>query len=272
MIFHIVIITTILFIPLFIYGHKFCRHLKRKKIMQGLFPEPWREIASRNMELYNHLPQNLKERLEQQTMVFLSEKDFLGFNGLVVTEEMRVTVAVQASLLELGRTPHFFPKLHTVELYPGAYKAESISVENGIEVRRESVRLGESWNNGRLVLAWDHVRQGVYNHQDGHSLVLHELAHQLDQEDGRADGAPILENKGYAHFAMVFNSEFRQFQKRTKKRVKTVMDSYGATNPAEFFAVATETFFEKGESLKKKHPELYDELKEVYNLDPVEWI
>ncbi|MCK5808655.1 zinc-dependent peptidase [bacterium] len=269
--FQIVIGISILLIPLVFYGIKFRRYARRQKIMAAPFPESWRAIISKNMELYNHLPQDLKEQLERQTMVFVAEKEFRGFNGVVVTEEMRVTVAVQASLLEIGRRPHFFPKLHTVELYPGAYRAESVSFENGVETKEQSVRLGESWNNGRLVLAWDHVRQGIYNYRDGHSLVLHELAHQLDQEDGIADGAPLLENGGYARFAMVFSEEFRVHQRQSKKRRKTVMDSYGATNPAEFFAVATETFFEKGKSLKKKHPELYDELKKVYNLDPAEW-
>jgi len=131
------------------------------------------------------------------------------------------------------------------------------------------VRLGESWLSGTVVLAWDDVRHGIRNTDDGQDVVLHEFAHQLDQESGAGNGAPILHGRtSYASWARVLGQEYQELKKRSKKFKKTLMDKYGATNPAEFFAVATETFFEKPEKMKEKHPELYEELKKYYNLDP----
>ena len=104
-------------------------------------------------------------------------------------------------------------------------------------------------------------------------MVLHEFAHQLDQENGEADGAPILENRSrYSAWARVLSAEYEALQKGMERRTRSVISEYGATNPAEFFAVATEAFFEKPRQMKKRHPELYDELKDYYKLDPAEWL
>jgi Mlc titration factor MtfA (ptsG expression regulator) len=120
------------------------------------------------------------------------------------------------------------------------------------------------------VLAWDSVKQGAYNYDDGHNVTMHEFAHQLDQESGADDGAPILERRSaYTSWANVFSKEFARLQKGKKK--KSVFRAYGATNPAEFFAVATETFFEKPKQFQKRHPELYDELRGFYKVDPMDW-
>jgi Mlc titration factor MtfA (ptsG expression regulator) len=139
-------------------------------------------------------------------------------------------------------------------------------------IEEDSARLGESWTRGVVVLAWDHVKQSTIDVEGGHNVVLHEFAHQLDQEDGRSDGAPILPNcSSYSAWARVLSKEYDELQQKAKKHISDVMDFYGATNPAEFFAVATETFFEKSRQLKEKHPELYEELKEYYKLDPAQW-
>ena len=111
------------------------------------------------------------------------------------------------------------------------------------------------------------------NITDARNVVLHEFAHQLDQEDNTADGAPILEHRSrYVTWARVLSKEYEALQRKKRKRRKSVMNKYGATNPAEFFAVTTETFFEKPKQMKKKHPELYDELRNYYKLNPVEWV
>ena len=132
--------------------------------------------------------------------------------------------------------------------------------------------LGESWTSGSVVLAWDSVLKGAANEDDGKNVVIHEFAHQLDQADGVGDGAPILKDRGeYQDWAKVFSKHYEQLVERTNKGRKTLLDNYGATNPAEFFAVATEAFFESRDRLKKKHPNLYSELKDYYQLDPAEW-
>lgn len=124
-----------------------------------------------------------------------------------------------------------------------------------------------------MVLAWDSVKHGAANFADGHNLAIHEFAHQLDQEDGAGDGAPILAGRSsYATWASVLSQEYQRLQQQTGKGRETLIDAYGATDPAEFFAVASETFFEKPVQLQKKHPALFDELQKFYQVDPQEWI
>ena len=139
-------------------------------------------------------------------------------------------------------------------------------------VEGKSVRLGESWTNGPVVLAWDSVAGGAVNVHDGRNVVLHEFAHQLDQEDGCADGAPILESRGsYRTWAQVLGEEYDALCGKSNNGHQSVLNKYGATNPAEFFAVATETFFEKPKQMHRKSPDLYDELKSYYKVDTLEW-
>ena len=150
-------------------------------------------------------------------------------------------------------------------VYPTAYEVED---ELGIK----SIRLGESWMSGSVVLSWESVKQGSRNEEDGLNVVIHEFAHQLDQFNGVADGLPVLKDrKDYPEWASVMRASFKALLERVAKGRKTVLDDYGATNPAEFFAVATETFFEKPRQLEDKHPELYGQLKRFYGLDPLHW-
>ncbi|NRB27806.1 MAG: zinc-dependent peptidase, partial [Roseibacillus sp.] len=140
------------------------------------------------------------------------------------------------------------------------------------EMGVESIRLGESWRNGSVVLSWQSVRQGSRNPEDGRNVVLHEFAHQLDQFDGRADGLPVLKSRGhYPEWAEAMQASYQKLRARVERGARTVLDDYGATNPAEFFAVATETFFEKPRQLMREHQGLYEQLKRFYGLDPLEW-
>jgi Mlc titration factor MtfA (ptsG expression regulator) len=249
------------------------RMARRKQLRSKRFPSPWCGILEQNLPLYKHLPEPLKEQLHGHIMVFVAEKNFEGLRGLAITDEIKVTIAGQACMLLLNRDSDVYPKLFSILVYPDAYKTGKSSLFRPEEQdNTEEVRLGESWKTGSVVLAWDHVRHGATDRKDGHNLVLHEFAHQLDQEDGRSDGAPILEQRShYIPWARVLSSEYERLRERTRGGRKTVMDRYGATNPAEFFAVATETFFEKPKQMKKKHPELYEELKNYYKIDPVTW-
>jgi Mlc titration factor MtfA (ptsG expression regulator) len=158
-------------------------------------------------------------------------------------------------------------------VYPNAYFVqETTAIGKYVVEERRVARLGESWANDQLVLSWEQVKQDINNWKDGRNVVLHEFAHQLDQEDGKAEGVPILQhNSDYAIWAKVMTEAYQQLCNDVLQGVKTVMDSYGATNPAEFFAVATETFFEKPHQLLSKHPALYEQLQRYYQLDPVQW-
>jgi Mlc titration factor MtfA (ptsG expression regulator) len=170
----------------------------------------------------------------------------------------------------LHRQTDIYPRLITILVYPTAYLAKAVEpIGSSTALEGEAIRLGESWSSGVVVLSWDDVRAGASDIHDGQNLVLHEFAHQLDREDGAINGTPLLDQRSqYVAWARVLNSEYERLQRDSQLGRATVLDEYGATNPAEFFAVATECFFEKPRVLRKRHPELYDELKTFYRQDP----
>ncbi|MEC4685738.1 MAG: M90 family metallopeptidase [Nitrospirota bacterium] len=266
------ILGLVVLITAFVVGRTHLRNARRQRLMKQPFPREWEEILLKNVALYKHLPEDIREPLHGYINVFLDEKKFEGCGGLQLTEAIKVTIAAQACLLLLKGNPTFYPRLKTILVYPGAYVAKQTSYVGGIPVQTDSARLGESWNSGELVLAWDHVKEESLDIRDGHNVVLHEFSHQLDQEDGSADGAPILEQgSSYVAWARILSSEYGELVEKVKKHHKDVIDSYGATNPAEFFAVITEAFFKKPAKLNKKHHELYEELKLYYKMDPLRW-
>ena len=248
------------------------RKARYKRLLSKTFPHEWEMIVRKNVPLYNRLPALLKNQLHGLVQVFLSEKKFEGCGGLLLTDEIKVTIATQACILLLNRKTSIFKKLHTILVYPSTYIAKTLSSDGIITNEGHSIRLGESWRNGPVVLAWDSVRGRTSNIEDAHNVVLHEFAHQLDQEDGSADGAPVLKNRSsYITWAKILSREYESLKNIEKNGAWSYIDIYGAKNPAEFFAVVTEAFFEKPRQLKKKHPELYNELCGYYNLDPAEW-
>src|SRR5579863_614446 len=246
---------------------------RRRRLRMTPFPASWHEIIRRNVPYVHILSKEDRHELQGHIQVFLAEKTFEGCGGLQVTDEIRVTIAAQASLLLLHRVADYYPMLRTVLVYPGAYVAPvTESVGHGVVHEGVSVRVGESWRHGSVILSWDDVLHGAADIHDGHNVVLHEFAHQLDQEAGAAEGAPILpERSMYVAWARVFSAEYTQLQKDAKLGRETIVDKYGAVNPAEFFAVATESFFEKALQLKEKHPELYEELRLFYRQDPAQF-
>lgn len=270
----LIILLIALAVPLYLFGLKpYYIKRKRNKIMEKPFPEEWEKILIDHFPQYNNLPVPLREELKNKMKVFLHEKRFHGCQDLEVTEKMKVLIAAQACMLLLNRGTNFYPKLTTVNIYPSAYVSQNFTGAGGVVIRGNQPVLGESWNTGELVLSWDSSVHGAANMFDGHNVVYHEFAHQLDQEDGVADGAPILERRSaYASWAMVLGEEYDTLIRKKKKVRKTVLRKYGATHPAEFFAVATEAFFEKPRQLHKKHPELYEELKTYYKVSPLDWL
>ena len=227
------------------------------------FPKEWEKHLEKNVNLYEHLPENLQEELKGYINLFVATKHFEGAGGLEVTDEMRVTVAGLACLLLLNRKTRNYPKLRTVIMYPSAYIADP---------ETDTIRLGESWNEGEVVLSWNHVTSSSNDVRSGTNLVLHEFAHRLDQEDGAGDGVPDLETQAqYFTWAEVMSVEFKRLRSRVEKGYKTLIRPYGATNAAEFFACITENFFERPQQLKAKHPDIYRELQKFYHLDPASW-
>jgi Mlc titration factor MtfA (ptsG expression regulator) len=228
-----------------------------------------RAIVAKNVPYVARLDGADRREFEGLVRIFLAEKSFEGCGGLDLTDEIKVTIAAQACRLLLHRETDFYPDVDSILVYPSAYHAPSENNEIGVVLDGGQARLGESWVRGVVVLAWDHVRSHAAQPASGQNVVLHEFAHQLDSEDGSMDGAPDLGTRArYTSWARVLGAEFGELSKKVHAGRPSDIDGYGATNPAEFFAVVTEMFFEKPRALKKRHPELYGELAAFYRQDP----
>jgi hypothetical protein len=244
-----------------------------KRAVTAPFPRQWVEILERNIQVYPSLPMPLRLQLRKLIKQFLHQKLFSGAAGLEVTDEMRVTIAAQACMLHLNRPGDLYPKLKYILIYPSAFVVSRPEADgSGVVSKRSRGLLGESWQNGKVILAWDNVLHGARNFVDGSNVVLHEFAHQLDSESGSADGAPLLAGTScYRSWAAALSEEFEELQTDAHYGRRSLMDHYGATNPAEFFAVATETFFEKPRQMAKHHTELFGVLMNYYRIDPRDW-
>jgi Mlc titration factor MtfA (ptsG expression regulator) len=248
------------------------RRRRRIAIRRRPFPDEWRGFIERNVPFVACLPPTDREELLGNVQVFLAEKHFEGCGGLELTDEVRVTIAAQACILLLHRETDDYPGLGSILVYPTTYVVRGgRRTAEGLVAEGPESRLGESWARDVVVLAWDSVLSGAADIHDGHNVVLHEFAHQLDQESGRDSGVPVLPRRSmYVAWARVLGHDFDQLVRDAERHHRTLIDRYGATNPAEFFAVVTETFFEKPRPLRSRHPELYLLLKEFYRQDPAE--
>jgi Mlc titration factor MtfA (ptsG expression regulator) len=226
-----------------------------------------------NVPFDERLPASDRIELRRRMQIFLTEKRFEGVGGLKMTDEIRVTVAAQACLLLLHLGDDDYPALTTILVYPTAYRVPILEHSaDGLVTEGHQVRLGQAWNAETIVLSWDDVRRGAAGDDDGHNVVFHEFAHQLDMEDRESNGAPVLAHHAmYAAWARVLSHEYEQLQSAVERRERTLLDAYGTQSPAEFFAVATETFFEKPVNLRDEHSELYGQLREFYRQDPAAW-
>jgi MtfA peptidase len=265
----ILIISTVLSLAI---GIPLYHKKRRNNLMNQNVPESWPTILKDEFPLLKFLNPKDKESLMGLIHIFLDEVQFIGCNKLEIDERIRVTIAAQACLLTLHNpTQKHFNKLNTIYVYPSTFSSQVNEANHGIISESDSARLGQS-SRGSIVLAWDSCRQGASNYQDGHNVIFHEFAHQLDQETGPADGIPILqERSAYLDWGRIMYKQFLKLRKNKEQRRKTLIDTYGALNEAEFFAVCTECFFEKPKQLHKKHPEVYRVLHEYYGLDPKTW-
>lgn len=246
------------------------RERRRRRLRATPVPPPWLAIVERNFSLFRRLGTEDRAELLGHLQVFLDEKTFEGAGGLAIDDEIRVTVAAPACLLLLHREPHYYPELVSIVVYPHAYVARVVERgPDGVVHEFDSARLGESWTRGVVVLSWDDVIAAGRDVHHAHNVVLHEFAHQLDAENGAVDGAPLLERRGlYAAWARILSGEFDALRRAAARGVHSDIDPYGATSPAEFFAVVTEAFFERPVELRRRHGALYEELALFYKQDP----
>jgi Mlc titration factor MtfA (ptsG expression regulator) len=256
------------------------RSLKRNKLRAVSLPSEWLQIIGQSCPFFPRLPAADQTELAGHIQIFLAEKQFEGCGGLEMNDAIRVCVAAHACLLLLHRPTDYFPRLRSILVYPNMYVVPGVRhVGSGILAEFHQHRAGESWPEGAVVLAWDVLRGHIAAPENGHNLVLHEFAHQLDFEDGQADGVPVLgrgeswpdRRRRYMTWARVMRGEFERLQAQVRRGEATVLRDYGATNAAEFFAVATECFFCKPAALKQEHPALYAEMQWYYQQDPAGW-
>jgi Mlc titration factor MtfA (ptsG expression regulator) len=246
----------------------FAEH-RRAGMREQPFPERWLAYLEKNVGHYPYLSESEQAILRDDLRILIAEKTWEGGGGLELTEEMQVTIAAEASLLLLGLDHEYYPNVESIIVYPRDYTAPSKSQDpSGVIDESGSSRLGEAWNIGPVLVSWADARDGGRNPTDGHNVVLHEFAHKLDMRDGAADGVPKLETDAqYDTWAEVMSAEYQELVAQTEKGHKSLLDSYGATNAAEFFAVATECFFEKSVLMAEQHPRLYAVLRDFYHQD-----
>lgn len=269
----IIATSLLLFIVVFVYVAFNLTKWRNNRIQSQPFPKEWGSLLTTNLPVYSSLKAEEKTRLQKLIQLFIAKKRFVGCAGLIITDKIKVTIAAEACLLLLNHPKtKVYPKLYSVLVYPGAFRTEREQQQTDGTVSVASHNLsGESWSNGKVVLSWDDVVAGASDFTDGQNVVLHEFAHQLDSHSGSTNGAPPLRRNSYGTWSKVLSEEFEELRDACFRRHKTVIDQYGATNPAEFFAVATETFFEQPQQLHLKHQELYDELSLYYQADPRQW-
>jgi len=269
----------VLFIA-WVVAEPFLIERRRRKLRARPFPAPWREILGRRVPYFRLLPPDLQRQLEGHIQVFIAEKPFTGCAGQEISDEVRVTIAAQACLLILNRKTDYYPNLRQILVYPGAFVVERLAPVTlgapgtgamiGGPVHEQTRALtGESWTHGQVVISWEDAVEGAAIVDDGRNVVIHEFAHQLDQQKGYANGAPWLGRRDrYPRWSRVMSEEFARLQQQAVTGEPALFSYYGATNPAEFFAVASEVFFEQPRAMASAHPALYEELRTLYRIDP----
>jgi Mlc titration factor MtfA (ptsG expression regulator) len=252
----------------------FFKQQRRRKLQSKSAHAEWAGLIEQNVRFFERLSAADQNELLGHVAIFLSEKRFEGCAGLEVTEEVRLTIAAQACLLLLHRRTDYFPRLLTILVYPSTYLAqEERPVTDHVWEQGTVARLGETGRQlGSLVLAWDAAKSGAADPSDGRNVVFHEFAHQLDYENYAADGVPGLTTRDQQQsWGAVMRVEFASLRAADETGIPTLLDNYGATSPAEFFAVATEAFFERPCALRQRHPRLYAEFARYFQQEPTEY-
>ncbi len=245
----------------------FLRRRRRAQLRRQPVPGHWTEILAARMPRYARLPEMLRHRLLGSMQVFLAEKYFEGCGGLELNDTMRVTVAAHACLLLMGRDADFYPRLRTILIYPTAfYVNREEENELGLVEEIDDFQEGESWDSGAVVLSWRDVLHDTRK-LDGRNVILHEFAHQLDDQGVIAP----QDATACADWESVLQQHYEAHQVRLERGLPTFLDPYGAEAPHEFFAVATEAFFELPVQFRRKLPALYEALRQSWGVNPATW-
>lgn len=233
-------------------------------IQKRVFPSEYERILTK-FRPYQFLTPPERKKFQTKVLYFIEDKRFNGVGDLIVTDEMKVLVAAEACLMITNIEGDIYPGLKNIYIVEDVFIPKDNPVNAFTGLPFHTARLGEAWKRGPIVLSW----RSIVN---GSSVIYHEFSHHLDQQDGSFDGTPDLGRNGnYDKWAQVMTKDFLKLRELISLHKKADIDSYGATNEAEFFAVITEAFFTRPTVLKIKHPELYDILQEYFKLNPASW-
>lgn len=242
---------------------------RRRKLLAQPLPAGWADWIA-PYPVFRDFDDDERARVLGIARVIVAEKHWEGCAGLELTEEMQVVIAAQAALLLLEIEHDYYDDVRSILVFPRSYETPFPRHGPGGIVTEGARNAGEAWYQGPVILAWDWVHHGATDEKDGENLVLHEFAHRLDFADGWINGTPPLHARGdYKRWQAVMTREFHDLQEAAERGRRHILDHYGATDEAEFFAVATETFFEKAQVLQRDHPELYDVLRTYFRQDPL---
>jgi Mlc titration factor MtfA (ptsG expression regulator) len=232
-------------------------------------PASWYSVLPAGVPLASRLTATQRERLLQKVQHLIQGCRWEGCGGLRLTEDMQVIIAAHACLLVLEHPGEPYPSVRNILVYPGTFQPRRFSWTPSADTEQEDPALGESWKHGVVILAWDSAREGASDPADGRNVMLHEFAHQLDSASGQFDGIPrIPDATALSSWTGMLETDFERLLREVEASTPGVLDHYGATNQAEFFAVATEVFFERPADLRLERPALYEALRVYYRQDP----
>lgn len=249
------------------------RERRREKLRRKPFPEEWKATLEHDVPLVRRLSPEDRAELYGHIQVFLAEKRFEGAGGFEMTDDARLAVAGQACILLLHRDTDYFSRLHSIIVYPAEYVARNRDQdENGVVWEEEEERAGESWSLGSLVLSWRDVVEDRENPDTDLNVILHEFAHQLDGERGDMNGQPPMTDAELKQeWASAMLEAYEDLARQVDAGRNTALDPYGAEDPSEFFAVASETFFQQPRRLQAVYPKVYAVLSRYFQQDPLTW-
>ena len=248
------------------------RNKRRKEWLAVPLTSDERALLSGWMPHWEHLPTEEQARLTGVLQVLRHEKNFEGCGGLVLDEGMPLLIAAYAGLLILNRPGDYYPGLVSVLIYPEAFVVHDVGAdEDGFIVQESEEREGEAWDTGAIVLSWEDITNDLQE-RDGRNVIVHEFAHHLHATAWGPDRSPGLTSpQAINEFERVLQREYEALQRSVEKERETLLDPYGAELPEEFFAVATETFFDLPVEMREEHPDLYRQLSLFYQSDPARW-